>query len=90
MGTIEAVKSAGWIKSLLANWEGMSLGVHADLMVRSIPTHTFALRHARPCAGHPRFLRASFEDVDGRDKPGHDDIGLALLAAINGTLAFFV
>src|SRR5215831_7984047 len=28
-------------------------------------------RHARPCAGHPR-LSGLKEDVDGRDKPGHD------------------
>src|SRR5262249_27485530 len=31
-------------------------------------------RHARPCAGHPR-LAASRKDVDGRAKPGHDDLG---------------
>jgi hypothetical protein len=30
----------------------------------------FCLRHARPCAGHPRLGRG--EDVDGRDKLGHD------------------
>src|SRR6202171_2428360 len=30
-------------------------------------------RHARPCAGHPRlYWRLIVEDVDGRDKPGHD------------------
>ncbi len=28
-------------------------------------------RHARPCAGHSRLSRGN-EDVDGRDKPGHD------------------
>jgi hypothetical protein len=29
--------------------------------------------HARPCAGHPRLgRRHGREDVDGRDKPGHD------------------
>ncbi|HUY68139.1 MAG TPA: folate-binding protein [Alphaproteobacteria bacterium] len=28
-------------------------------------------RHARPCAGHPRFL--STQDMDGRAKLGHDD-----------------
>ena len=34
-------------------------------------------RHARPCAGHPRLQQArGFKVVDGRDKPGHDDIGL--------------
>jgi len=31
------------------------------------------LRHARPCAGHPR-LCCSEKDVDGRDKPGHDGV----------------
>jgi hypothetical protein len=31
------------------------------------------LRHARPCAGHPRpCSRVARKDVDGRDKPGHD------------------
>ena len=30
-------------------------------------------RHARPCAGHP--LRpAAKQDVDGRDKPGHNEL----------------
>src|SRR5258706_926847 len=30
-------------------------------------------RHARACRGHPRFsLSFSKQDVDGRDKPGHD------------------
>jgi len=29
-------------------------------------------RHARPSAGHPRLL--SKQDVDGRDKPGHDEL----------------
>jgi hypothetical protein len=34
-------------------------------------------RHARPCAGHPRLNgRAKFKDVDGRDKPGHDELDL--------------
>src|SRR5471032_913135 len=32
-------------------------------------------RHARPCAGHPRLSLCSTQDVDGRDKPGHDDVG---------------
>jgi hypothetical protein len=32
------------------------------------------LRHARPCAGHPRLDSAQTrKDVDDRDKPGHDD-----------------
>jgi hypothetical protein len=30
-------------------------------------------RHARAWRGHPRLDRGSHEDVDGRDKPGHDD-----------------
>ncbi len=30
------------------------------------------LRHARPCAGHPRLCLRHSKDVDGRDKPGHD------------------
>jgi hypothetical protein len=34
------------------------------------------LRHARACPGHPRLsLPPTLEDVDGRDKPGHDEQG---------------
>jgi hypothetical protein len=33
---------------------------------------TLSSRHARPWAGHPR-LSLLQQDVDGRDKPGHDD-----------------
>src|SRR3984957_16940638 len=29
-------------------------------------------RHARLYAGHPRLLSVQEQDVDGRDKPGHD------------------
>src|SRR5216683_1543245 len=33
----------------------------------------FFFRHARPCAGHPRLFDCCIkQDVDGRDKPGHD------------------
>src|SRR3954454_17152838 len=40
---------------------------------------SFGLRHARPCAGHPRlwFIK---QVVDGRDKPGHDGEPYKLLA----------
>jgi hypothetical protein len=31
----------------------------------------FFFRHARPPAGHPRFV-LSEKNVDGRGKPGHD------------------
>jgi hypothetical protein len=31
------------------------------------------VRHARPCVGHPR-LHNRKQDVDGPDKPGHDEI----------------
>ncbi|HRF07298.1 MAG TPA: hypothetical protein PL193_01445 [Xanthobacteraceae bacterium] len=32
------------------------------------------LRHAQPCAGHPRLVRPSaVKGVDGRDEPGHDE-----------------
>jgi hypothetical protein len=34
--------------------------------------HHHSKRHARLYAGHPR-LPCSTQDVDGRDKPGHDD-----------------
>src|SRR5262249_58714371 len=29
-------------------------------------------RHARACRGHPRLHGINKQDVDGRDKPGHD------------------
>jgi hypothetical protein len=32
-----------------------------------------SVRHARPCAGHPR-LSFALQDVDGRDEPGHDEL----------------
>src|ERR1700678_3879911 len=34
------------------------------------------VHHARACRGHPRLcgFRAREEDVDDRDKPGHDDV----------------
>ena len=41
-------------------------------LVRSIQQR----RHARPCAGHPR-IRRQVRDVDGRDKPGHDEFVLS-------------
>jgi hypothetical protein len=31
------------------------------------------IRHARACPGHPRLTALMGEDVDGRDKPGHDE-----------------
>jgi len=36
-------------------------------------------RHAPLHAGHPRLELITKEDVDDPDKPGHDDIGLALV-----------
>jgi hypothetical protein len=30
-------------------------------------------RNARPCAGHPRLESSDDKDVDGRDRPGHDE-----------------
>jgi hypothetical protein len=56
------------------------------------------IRHARPCAGHPRLWLGAKKDVDGRafaapkglrprrrDKPGHDEKGCADL---RGYVAF--
>src|SRR5437016_5512458 len=39
------------------------------------PRKGFSCRHARPCAGHPRPFPQfpAKKDVDGRDKPGHDE-----------------
>jgi hypothetical protein len=36
------------------------------------------VRHARPCAGHPRLTFGTSKDVDGRDKPGHDEQGMSV------------
>jgi len=37
------------------------------------------VRHARPCAGHPRLkTRPEPKDVDGRDEPGHDNFELQI------------
>jgi hypothetical protein len=34
------------------------------------------IRHARPCAGHPRLAELPrCKAVDGRVKPGHDEVG---------------
>src|SRR5260370_40667427 len=55
-------------------------GLHARRLARpdasadSDRVDALLLRHARPCAGHPRLSLSALEkiDVDGRDKPGHD------------------
>jgi hypothetical protein len=39
------------------------------------------IRHARPCAGHPRLSLGGTQDVDGRDKPGHDENSECAIAA---------
>src|SRR5437660_1674935 len=31
-------------------------------------------RHGRACPGHPRLNAVQVQGVDGRDKPGHDDV----------------
>jgi hypothetical protein len=37
-------------------------------------------RHARACPGHPRlYERHGKKDVDGRDKPGHDEKRIIIL-----------
>src|SRR5690242_468399 len=38
----------------------------------SLHTRAPLFRRARACRGHPRLLTSSKQDVDGRDKPGHD------------------
>jgi hypothetical protein len=43
-------------------------------MAARIITTSPLLRHARPCAGIHALSRRK-KDVDGRDKPGHDDAG---------------
>jgi hypothetical protein len=46
------------------------------------PGLLFSPRHARPCAGHPRL--ASKKVVDGRVKPGHDDVWRPQFEALFG------
>jgi hypothetical protein len=43
---------------------------NADL---AIPRNAIG-RHARACPGHPRLFLRCNQDVDGRDKPGHDEL----------------
>jgi gamma-glutamyl AIG2-like cyclotransferase len=47
--------------------------VQSGLYLRRRLPVRLELRHARPCAGHPRLSSRDGKDVDGRDKPGHDD-----------------
>jgi hypothetical protein len=39
-------------------------------------------RHAQPCAGHPCLSSIIVKDVDGRDKPGHDEYYCESFSAI--------
>src|SRR6185437_3463761 len=49
-----------------------SLGCAVALIVLFL--RNASRRHARPCAGHPRLYGGlAKQDVDGRDKPGHDE-----------------
>jgi hypothetical protein len=55
----------------------MGLGPHPESLTQKAANRiglSSSTRHARPCAGHPRLaaLRVK-KDVDGRDKPGHDE-----------------
>src|ERR1700738_2590317 len=44
----------------------------SNLIVMSVIPGCGVLRHARPCAGHPRLFGCYIkQDVDGRDEPGH-------------------
>src|SRR6476469_1590420 len=46
------------------------------------------MRHARACPGHPR-LSSNGKDVDGLDKPGHDDENqIARISALIMSAAF--
>jgi hypothetical protein len=46
------------------------------------------IRHARLYAGHPR-LASYKKGVDGRDKPGHDEIGRYLRLRFLPAACFF-
>ncbi len=51
---------------------------HQGGVTRPILSATHPIRHGRTCSGHPRlcFLRRRKQDMDGRDKRGHDDCRL--------------
>ena len=40
---------------------------------RGLTSGAFSLRHGRACPGHPRLCRPKKQDVDARDKRGHDE-----------------
>jgi hypothetical protein len=50
---------------------GFVAGIERSEMRGETAAH---IRHARPCAGHPRLPLLVDKDVDGRDKPGHDGV----------------
>src|SRR5215213_8311667 len=63
---------------------GLEPGIHVfapwwvgkTWMAGTGPARTTHPRHARPRAGHPRLGSSTApEDVDGRDRPGHDGWG---------------
>ncbi len=57
----------------------------ASLLAMTVePTFPVMAGHSRPkdgvasarlCPGHPRLLSCQLQNVDARDKPGHDDLG---------------
>src|SRR5262245_15190483 len=54
----------GWAATSFASGTEMSSILRAMLP---------SLRHARACSGHPCLYCRIIQDVNGRDKPGHDD-----------------
>ena len=56
-------------KSLVNSRSNKVVNIASTKMMKK----NFELRHGRTCSGHPTSSRFA-EDVDARDKPGHDDI----------------
>jgi hypothetical protein len=56
----------------------MDVGGRREGLWRTVVTPSIPDRHARARRGHPRLSgRPARQDVDGRDKPGHDERDLA-------------
>jgi hypothetical protein len=52
---------------------GKLTAIGSTRLIFTLQSPHVILRHARPCAGHPRLsVRRRQKVVDGRAKPGHD------------------
>src|SRR5437868_3268666 len=50
-------------------------GIQRFSVMGDLNSRKVKIRHARPCAGHPRLTSiCARKDVDGRVEPGHDEV----------------